>query len=300
MPHVLKLLSIQVKHGGRKEKVKQNIGMPSDTMSREILDTLGKNILFDAHCHIDFIMFWKSPGMKFESFDQFVQAYPLMKHRSLEGFITNFCCPKIWTQHLVAPSHLIQSLLSRPSVYYTIGCHPHYVKDILSSQKFAQLELLIEKAGDNFVAVGECGIDRSPKNRVRMSEQIRIFQKQVRLAVRVRKPLVLHIRGAEKEALQAMEEAGLPHDWPIHRYVRCRYFIKIHIRYNADTVGMTPGMFVKLGSRDIPTAWLASPLLSPSPTRTICCTWWRSCPWTSWCWKLMLHTLFLKVDPTVF
>ena len=57
-------------------------------MSREILETLGEKVLFDSHCHMDFIFFWKSQGKKFESFDQFVQAYPLMEHSSLEGFIT--------------------------------------------------------------------------------------------------------------------------------------------------------------------------------------------------------------------
>ena len=205
---------------GQIESSTRNMKMLSYTMSREILDTLGENILFDAHCHIDFIVFWKSPEMEFEYFDQFVQAYPLMEHRSLEGFITNFCCPKIWMEHLISPSPLIHSLLSRPSVYYTIGCHPHYAMDLWSSKKFAQLELLIEKAGENCVAIGECGIDSSRMSAARMPEQIRIFQKQVRLAVRVGKPLVLHIRGAEKEALHAMEEAGLPLDWPVHRYAQ--------------------------------------------------------------------------------
>ena len=114
----------------------------SCTMSRELLDRLGEKILFDSHCHMDFILFWKSPEMEFEYFDQFVQAYPLMEDRCLEGFITNFCCPEIWMEHLASPSPLIHSLLSRPSVYYTIGCHPHYAMDLMPSHMFAQLEIL--------------------------------------------------------------------------------------------------------------------------------------------------------------
>merc|ERR1719318_426253 len=99
--------------------------LPSYTMSMKVLDKLGPKSLFDSHCHLDFILFWRSPHMELESFDQFVHAYPLMGHNSLEGFITNFCSPKLWMEHLVSPSPLIHSLLSRPSVFYTIGCHPH-------------------------------------------------------------------------------------------------------------------------------------------------------------------------------
>ena len=193
--------------------------MPSYTMSREFLETLGEKVLFDSHCHMDFILFWRTPESKFESFDQFVQAYPFMEHSSLEGFITNFCCPDIWMKSLVSPSPLINSLLSCPSVYYTIGCHPHFALDLFAFDKFEQLELLIEKAGANCVAIGECGLDTSRKNGAQMPEQIRVFKKQVRLAIRLRKPLVLHIRGAEREALKALEEVDLPADWPIHRFV---------------------------------------------------------------------------------
>ena len=91
-----------------------------------------------------------------------------------------------------------------------------------------------------------------------MPEQIRVFQKQVRLAIRLRKPLVLHIRGAEKEALEVLEEVGLPSDWPIHRFVKisknlfhyvycrhcwndtwdaCKEWLK---RYTNSVVGLTP------------------------------------------------------------
>ena len=188
----------------------------SYTMSREILHKLGPNSLFDSHCHLDFILFWRSPHM--ESFDQFVHTYPLMEHPGLEGFITNFCSPKLWLQHLVSPSPLIHSLLSRPSVHYTIGCHPHYTREMLSYHNYMKMEKLIQEAGSSCVAVGECGLDTSGKNSVRMSDQLIVFKKQVKLAIRLKKPLVLHIRGAEDEALRALEEVNLPSDWPIHRY----------------------------------------------------------------------------------
>ena len=50
-----------------------------------------------------------------------------------------------------------------------------------------------------------------------MIDQVEVFKMQVKLAIRMRKPLVLHIRDAEEEAIRALEEVKLPADWPIHR-----------------------------------------------------------------------------------
>ena len=188
------------------------------TMSLDILDKIGEKVLFDSHCHLDFSILWKSQK-DFETYDHFVQAYPLMEHPSLAGFITNFCCPQIWMEHLVSRSPLMRSLLSRPSVYYTIGCHPHYASDLLSPYMFSQFELLISRASANCIAIGECGLDRSSKNTTPLQDQKRIFKMQVRMAMKWSKPVVLHIRDAEREALEALEEEGLPVDWPIHRFV---------------------------------------------------------------------------------
>ena len=212
--------------GSSKKKVKRFVAessssskqLASYTMSLTVLDKLGPRSLFDSHCHMDFILFWKAPQVELESFDQFVNTYPLMKHSSMEGFITNFCCPSLWLRHLPFPTTpLIQSLLSRPSVFYTIGCHPHFARELLILRNYKQLVQLIEKAGSNCIAIGECGLDTSPKNNVNMADQLEVFKLQLKLAIRLQKPLVLHIRDAEEEAIIAMEQVGVPADWPIHR-----------------------------------------------------------------------------------
>jgi TatD DNase family protein len=187
-------------------------------MSLKVIDLLGPKSLFDSHCHMDFIFYLRLSHLKLNSFDQFVQSYPLMKHSCLEGFITNFCSPKLWVEHLASPTPLISSLLLQPSVYYTIGCHPHYARELLVSGNFPLLEQLLENAGQRCVAVGECGLDTSSKNTIRMADQVAVFKMQVKLAIRLNKPLVLHIRGAESEAISALEEVKLPANWPIHRY----------------------------------------------------------------------------------
>ena len=153
-------------------------------------------------------------------FESFVEKYPLMKHPSLGGFITNFCCPSLWSHHLVInESSLIKSLLGHRGVFYTIGCHPNYAEDMIRYNKFRHMEDLVAKfkADPKCVAIGECGLDTSKKYGARMTDQIEVFKFQITLAMNRSKPLVLHIRGAEKEALRVLDEIGLPPFWPIHR-----------------------------------------------------------------------------------
>eukprot|EP00092_Neocalanus_flemingeri_P024229 GFUD01026278.1.p1 GENE.GFUD01026278.1~~GFUD01026278.1.p1 ORF type:complete len:1310 (+),score=409.24 GFUD01026278.1:104-4033(+) len=216
--------------------------LASYTMSLKLLEKLGPRMLFDSHCHLDFILFWRLPHMELESFDQFLHNFPLMNHPSLEGFITNFCSPRVWVEHLAPPTPLIQSLLSRPSVYYTIGCHPHYARELLNSRNYRLMEQLLEKAGPGCVAVGECGLDTSGKNTTRMADQEEVFKMQVKLAMRLKKPLVLHIRDAEKEAIRVLEEVKLPASWPIHRHcwndtwARCQVWLD---KFPSSVVGIT-------------------------------------------------------------
>ena len=140
-----------------------------------------------------------------------------MSHSSLEGFITNFCLPNLWIDHLSPPSNLVHSLLSHPGVYYTVGCHPHYSRELLVSRNYRLLEQILATAGPGCVAVGECGLDKSYKNKTPISDQVESFSMQVKLAMKHKKPIVLHIRDAEKEGLEALKEVELPSDWPLHR-----------------------------------------------------------------------------------
>ena len=77
---------------------------------------------------------------------------------------------------MVSPSTFLESLLSHPLTFYTIGCYPHYTKELLSPGQFRQFEELVEKAGENCVAIGECGLDTSKKNDYRMALQAEMKQ----------------------------------------------------------------------------------------------------------------------------
>ena len=78
-------------------------------------------------------------------------------------------------------------------------------------------KLLLEGIGRGCVAVGECGMDGSAGCRVQKDVQSKAFRLQVELAMKLKLPLVLHIREAEEAGLAVLKEVGLPRDWPVHR-----------------------------------------------------------------------------------
>lgn len=132
------------------------------------------------------------------------------------GCIANYCNPKSW----VSSRKLTEAL--RPfelesRVHLSLGCHPHFAADF-DSVTVAQLELVVKEFKRRVVAVGECGLDYSRKNDVEKSRQKRVFVDQVKLAMKLQLPLVLHIREAEEDSLSILEEVGLPPDWRVHRH----------------------------------------------------------------------------------
>ena len=66
-------------------------------------------------------------------------------------------------------------------------------------------------------------MDRSSGCRVSVEVQAQAFRLQVKLAMKLNLPLVLHIREAEDLGLSILKEVGLPADWPIHRYVNLSF-----------------------------------------------------------------------------
>lgn len=110
-----------------------------------------------------------------------------------------------------------------PHVYATVGLHPNEAIDLRQGRESADSELFNINEYENLakhekvVAIGECGLDyfrikeaidlRQGRDSAE-SEKLRqkeIFQKQIELAVRVNKPLMLHGRPS-KESMDAYED----------------------------------------------------------------------------------------------
>ena len=94
--------------------------------------------------------------------------------------------------------------VAEPDVWATVGLHPHDAKEGTDAF-FSALEELAGRP--RVVAIGETGFDfhydHSPRE-----VQAEAFRRQVRLARRLGKPIVCHVRDAHAEALAVLREEG--------------------------------------------------------------------------------------------
>ena len=177
--------------------------------------------VFDTHCHLEFIRrrnrdVWNlSDCMEMDGEDL---------GDKFRGCIVNFCQPSEWSrgQNHDQLSPLLLEAAEDIRIGLTIGCHPHFA-DQMTNGRWSQLSRLVSSPSPEFptlklVAVGECGLDYSRKNTVPREVQKKVFYKQLRLAMEFNLPLVLHIRDAEEDGLEVLDEVGVPANYPIHRH----------------------------------------------------------------------------------
>ncbi len=83
---------------------------------------------------------------------------------------------------------------SHEQVYCTAGVHPAYADDYSANdfENFVAEHLGCQK----FVAIGECGLDYHDEDLPAREKQIAVFEHQIRMAERYKKPLVVHTRDA--------------------------------------------------------------------------------------------------------
>ncbi len=91
-----------------------------------------------------------------------------------------------------------------PSVFATVGIHPHEVAqateaDLATLQELSQHERVM--------AIGEVGLDYHYEHSPRET-QLDWFRKQIRLAQTVKLPLVIHCRDAFEDCFQILDEEG--------------------------------------------------------------------------------------------
>ncbi len=146
-------------------------------------------MLIDSHAHLDF--------------SQFRDDRDAAVRRALEADVTAII--NVGTDW--ASSERSVELAARyPAIYAAVGVHPHDA-GTLSADVLKRLGELA--AEEKVVAIGEIGLDfyrdLSPRDRQRQA-----FRQQIRLAVELGLPLVIHDRDAHAETLRILreEEAG--------------------------------------------------------------------------------------------
>ena len=98
-------------------------------------------------------------------------------------------------------------------VFAAIGLHPHEAEHLLTTQKTQDIYHWLVEWGSKqkVVAVGECGLDyfRLPKDSLQ-SKHIKAFQKKlfklhIKASREVGKPLLVHVRDAQEDAIELLE-----------------------------------------------------------------------------------------------
>jgi TatD DNase family protein len=150
------------------------------------------NNLIDSHCHFEMlfyrIRYEKSVSEYFKDFD----CYYL---KNFEACIDVICDPAKFY-----PKHNLDKYLDKlrhSKVFFTIGCHPHFSSNY--SDKVGELIKSSLKL-DKVVAIGECGLDISQKNRVSYDIQERAFKAQLVIARETKAAIVIHCRDTEEKA----------------------------------------------------------------------------------------------------
>lgn len=79
--------------------------------------------------------------------------------------------------------------------FYSIGIHPWYIKE---AHIDLEMEIIEDKLQTkNCLAIGECGLDK--RIEIPLEQQIVVFEKQLALAEKYRKPVVIHCVAAFQE-----------------------------------------------------------------------------------------------------
>ena len=207
---------------GRRGERGGRVGGPSPLPPYCIeVSELERASVWDSHCHLDFLArkLEQEGAREGHRLETSLRLDGQQLGDKFGGCVAIFCNPRDWTmgRYGLKVSAVLEDCKTQERVFLAIGCHPHFADKLLSRERL-QLERLATSYMGRLVAIGECGLDKSRNNTVKMSVQRAAFATQVELALKLRLPLVLHIREAEEEGRQVLREAGVPQNWPIHRH----------------------------------------------------------------------------------
>jgi TatD DNase family protein len=154
-------------------------------------------VFIDSHCHLD--------RLKLEDFDNNLDN---VVNAALAEKVNTLLCVSVTLEDFPA---MAEATAKYDNVWLTCGAHPLNQADEIDSA------LLTRLATDpRVVAIGETGLDYfyAPETK---SVQLDSFRKHIRVANQLKKPLIIHTRGAQEDTLamlraeQAENVGGILH-----------------------------------------------------------------------------------------
>ena len=88
---------------------------------------------------------------------------------------------------------------------YSIGIHPWYIDELRLESDLRTIEAKLRLS--ECLALGECGLDK--RTDIPMPLQIEVFERQIALAEKYQKPLVLHLVAAYDELLEVKKRLNI-------------------------------------------------------------------------------------------
>ncbi|WP_163407047.1 TatD family hydrolase [Flavobacterium ajazii] len=98
--------------------------------------------------------------------------------------------------------------------FYSIGIHPWHIKE---SKIDSELQIIEEKLSTkNCLAVGECGLDK--RIEIPLEQQVTVFEKQLFLAEKYKKPVIIHCVAAYQEVIAVKKKLKISVPMIIHGF----------------------------------------------------------------------------------
>ncbi|MGL4582552.1 MAG: TatD family hydrolase [Flavobacterium sp.] len=126
----------------------------------------------------------------------------------------------VHTHHYIQTTDSVEVLNQYPTTVdksvptYSVGIHPWYIDITSLDEELKQLETVIQE--DNCIAIGECGLDK--KIDIPLNVQIEVFKKQLALAAKYKKAVILHVVSAYQEVIEIKKEMNISVPMIIHGF----------------------------------------------------------------------------------
>lgn len=165
----------------------------------------------DTHVHIDYILTRMEKPFDYLDtlFEEHFKSAPLVKGKAVplsgswEYSIHITCDPATFAAS--------RQLIKHDRIFVGAGVHPHHAKDYSDA---VEQELLEMHKDPKVVAWGEMGLDYH-YNLSPPDVQREVFARQLKTAVSICKPMIVHTREAEDDTFKIMTE-NVPQHWKIH------------------------------------------------------------------------------------
>lgn len=172
----------------------------------------GKPKFVDTHIHLDYIMARVERPLEElpELIETHFKAVPLVKKKAVEmsgeweASVHITCDPASFDD-----GEKVMKMSER--VFVGAGVHPHHAKDYSDDVEARLLEM---HKNEKVRAWGEMGLDYH-YNQSPPDIQREVFARQLKTAVSIGKPMIIHTREAEEDTFAIMV-ANVPKEWKIH------------------------------------------------------------------------------------